>query len=239
MIQRIICVLIGYACGLIQTGYLIGKIKGIDIRNYGSKNAGTTNVLRTMGAKYGILVFIGDALKCVLAVEICRLVFHGSYGDIIKLLELYGALGTILGHNFPFYMKFKGGKGIAATAGLIISMGSPFILAGFITFFTVYFLTYYVSLGSLVLYAVIFIEIIILGEFGYFNFPEAIARQSLNEFYIVFGILFILALIRHKENIKRLIHKCERKTYVFGKPELELYNNEKQKDIESSEDENG
>ena len=239
MTERILCILIGYACGLIQTGFLIGKIKGIDIRNYGSKNAGTTNVLRTMGAKYGILVFIGDALKCVLAIELCRLIFQNRCNDIIQLLQLYGAFGTILGHNFPFYMKFKGGKGIAATAGLIISMGSPFILAGFITFFTVYFITYYVSLSSIILYFVIFIEIIICGEIGFFNFPEAISRQSLNEFYIIFGVLLFLALFRHKDNISRLIHKKERKTYIFGKPELDLYNNEKQKDIESSEDNNG
>lgn len=237
--ERLICVLIGYACGLIQTGYIVGKIKGIDIRDYGSKNAGTTNVLRTMGAKYGIIVFIGDALKCILAVEICHLVFRNSCPDIIKLLELYGAFGTVIGHNFPCYMKFKGGKGIAATAGLIISMGPIFVLLGVIVFFSVYFLTYYVSLGSILLYVSLFIEIIILGETGYFEFPAEISRQSLNEFYIVFAVLFVLALIRHKENIKRLIHKNERKTYIFGKPELELYNNEKQKEIESSEDNNG
>lgn len=237
--QRIICILIGYACGLIQTGYIVGKLNGIDIREYGSKNAGTTNVLRTMGAKFGILVFIGDALKCILAVEICRLLFKNSCPDILNLLKLYAAFGTILGHNFPFYMKFKGGKGIAATAGLIISLGSPFILLGFVVFFAVYFLTYYVSLGSILLYVSLFIEIIIFGELGYFDFPAELNRQCLNEFYIVFAVLFILALLRHKENIKRLIHKCERKTYVFGKPELELYTNEKQKDIESSEDDNG
>lgn len=237
--ERLICILIGYACGLIQTGYIIGKLNGIDIREYGSKNAGTTNVLRTMGAKFGILVFIGDALKCILAVEICRLIFKNSCADTINLLKLYGAFGTILGHNFPFYMKFKGGKGIAATAGLIISLGPPFVLLGFIAFFTVYFLTYYVSLGSILLYVSLFVEIIIFGELGYFNFPPEIARRTLNEFYIVFAILFVLALLRHKENIKRLIHKTERKTYVFGKPELDLYSNEKQKDIESSEEDNG
>lgn len=237
--QRLICILIGYACGLIQTGYIIGRIKGIDIRNYGSKNAGTTNVLRTMGAKYGILVFIGDALKCVLAVEICRLLFMNNCSDILNLLELYAAFGTILGHNFPFYMKFKGGKGIAATAGLIISMGPPFILVGFIVFFVIYLITYYVSLSSISLYFAIFIEVIILGEIGYFDFPTEIARQSLNEFYIIFFVLFVLALIRHKDNIKRLLKKHERKTYIFGKPELELDKVERQKEIEVSEDDNG
>ena len=118
---RVICLILGYALGLIQTGYLVGKAKGIDIRNYGSKNAGTTNVLRTMGAKYGALVLLGDALKCIVAVLITKAVFISSYPDTICLLMLYSAAGVILGHNFPFYMNFKGGKGIAATAGLAIS----------------------------------------------------------------------------------------------------------------------
>ena len=66
--QRIICLVLGYALGLIQTGYIVGRLKGIDIRDYGSKNAGTTNVLRTLGTRYGILVLLGDAFKCVIAV---------------------------------------------------------------------------------------------------------------------------------------------------------------------------
>ncbi|MCR5269328.1 MAG: glycerol-3-phosphate 1-O-acyltransferase PlsY [Lachnospiraceae bacterium] len=241
--ERIICLLIGYACGLIQTGFIVGKIKGIDIRQYGSKNAGTTNVLRTMGAKYGIIVFIGDALKCILAVLICKLIFQASCADYIKLLQLYAAAGTILGHNYPFYMKFRGGKGIASTAGFVISMGPVFVLFGVITFFTTYFLTNYVSLGSILVYVVLGIELVLFGETGigtfffgengYFGFPAESARMYLNEFYLVFAFLFILALLRHKENIKRLIRHNERKTYIFGKPEIDLDAAEKEKQIES------
>ena len=73
--ERIICLVIGYAFGLIQTGYLVGRAKGIDIRDYGSRNAGTTNVLRTMGKKYGVLVLLGDALKCIAAVLVIKLIF--------------------------------------------------------------------------------------------------------------------------------------------------------------------
>lgn len=239
--ERVICLLIGYACGLIQTGFIIGKIKGIDIRNYGSKNAGTTNVLRTMGAKYGMMVFLGDALKCILAVEIVMLIYHNSQGDIIRLLQLYAAAGTILGHNFPFYMHFKGGKGIASTAGLVISMGPIFFLLGVITFFTTFFITSYVSLGSIILYITLFIEVVIFGEMGYFNFPDNIARSCLNEFYIVFFVLFAIAMIRHKDNINRLIHHCERKTRIFGKPEIDVDAQDKDKKVEElpSEENNG
>ena len=234
--ERVICLLIGYACGLIQTGFIVGKIKGIDIREYGSKNAGTTNVLRTMGAKYGIIVFIGDALKCILAVEICYLIFRTSCPDYIRLLQLYGAAGTILGHNYPCYMKFRGGKGIASTAGFVISMGPVFVLLGVITFFSTFFLTNYVSLGSILIYVGLFVEIVLFGEMGYFGFPDEIKRACLNEFYIVFAFLFILAMFRHKENIKRLLHHCERKTYIFGKPEIDVDADEKEKEIESPEE---
>ncbi len=239
--ERIICLLIGYAYGLIQTGFIVGRIKGIDIRQYGSKNAGTTNVLRTMGAKYGIIVFIGDALKCILAVEICYILFgkpaiYSDCTDYIRLLQLYAAAGTILGHNYPFYMRFRGGKGIAATAGFVISMGPIFVLLGVVTFFTTFFLTNYVSLGSILIYVGLAIEIVIFGENGFFGFPPEMHRVYMNEFYLVFAFLFVLAMIRHRENIKRLIHHNERKTYIFGKPEIDVDAAEKEKDIESSEE---
>ena len=220
--ERLLCILIGYACGLIQTGFIIGKIKGIDIREFGSGNAGTTNVLRTMGAKYGMIVFIGDTLKCVLAVGICHFLFQNSNSDLLKLLEVYAALGTILGHNYPFYMKFRGGKGIAASAGLLIALGPIFFLVGILTFLVTFLTTAYVSLGSLLAYIVVFIEIIICGEYGYFDFPAEINRQCLTEFYLVFGVMFVIAFFRHRENIKRLLRHQERTTYLFDKPELDV-----------------
>ena len=199
-----------------------------------------------MGAKYGIIVFIGDALKCILAVAIVYVLFDtdlltipAAFGDtkgIIQLLQLYAATGTILGHNYPFYMKFKGGKGIAATAGFVISMGPVFVLLGVVTFFTTFFLTNYVSLGSILVYVGLFIEIVLFGELGfYFKFPEEINRACLTEFYMVFTFLFVLAMIRHRENILRLVHHNERKTYIFGKPEIDVDAEEKEKDIESGE----
>ena len=115
---RLICLAVGYLCGLFQTAYIYGKSKGIDIREKGSGNAGTTNTLRTFGLKAGILVLFGDILKCAAACLIARYVIAPKMApELNYLLVLYAAAGAILGHNFPFYMHFKGGKGIAATAG--------------------------------------------------------------------------------------------------------------------------
>ncbi|MFT3982939.1 MAG: glycerol-3-phosphate 1-O-acyltransferase PlsY [Lachnospiraceae bacterium] len=222
--ERVVCLVIGYLCGLIQTGYLVGKMKGIDIREHGSKNAGTTNVLRTMGAKYGAVVLLGDAVKCLLAVLLCYLLFGVSCKDWIKLLQLYAGAGAVLGHNYPFYMHFKGGKGIASTAGIVISFGPLLTFLGVITFFGTFFLTHYVSLGSMLVYVGLMIEVVILGEQGFFGFPQEIARPMLNEFYIVVFLLAIMAFVRHKENIKRLLQGNERKTYLKKKPEIDLSN---------------
>ena len=153
MVERIIALLIGYGFGLFQTAYFYGKAHGIDIRQYGSGNSGTTNALRVLGTKAGLIVFAGDCLKCIAAVWIVRLAFGPSHGDIIYLLCLYTGAGAILGHNYPFYMGFKGGKGIAATAGMILSFHPYFIIMGVVLFFGTFLTTHLVSLGSLLVYA--------------------------------------------------------------------------------------
>ncbi|EET61685.1 acyl-phosphate glycerol 3-phosphate acyltransferase [Marvinbryantia formatexigens DSM 14469] len=214
---RIICVAIGYAFGLFQTSYIIGRLHGIDIREYGSGNAGTTNMLRTMGTKAGLLTFFGDCIKCVLAVVLVRICFGKAHADILPLLELYAAAGVILGHNFPFYLHFRGGKGIAATAGLVLSLHPVIAVCGIITFFTVFLLTHYVSLGSLLVYVGLVIEIIVLGQTGAFGMEQ----QYLVEMYIVTILLAAMAFWKHRENIKRLLAGTERKTYLFKKNKKE------------------
>ena len=113
--QKIVCVVIGYLFGLIQTGFIIGKIHHIDIREYGSGNSGTTNTMRTLGKKYGFITYFGDALKSVAAIVVTYLLFREICRGSLFVIALYTGLGVILGHNFPFYMNFKGGKGIAAS----------------------------------------------------------------------------------------------------------------------------
>lgn len=215
---RIICLLMGYAFGLFQTAFFYGKTKGIDIRQHGSGNSGTTNALRVLGPKAGIIVFLGDCLKCMIAVLLTRIIFGESHADMIYLLCLYTAAGAILGHNYPFYMQFKGGKGIASTFGLILSFHPWFIPVGVILFLGVFLTTHYVSLGSLLIYAGFVIQMIFMGQSGYLG---SVSQGTLLEMYVIAFGLMIMAYWKHRENIKRLLTHTERKTYLFKKNKTE------------------
>lgn len=211
--ERIFCLVIGYVFGLFQTAYLYGRLHGIDIRNYGSGNAGTTNTLRVFGTKAGLLVLFGDIMKCILAVVITAVIFDRSHPDMVYLLKMYTAMGAIIGHNFPFYLNFKGGKGIAATAGLILAFHPYLIPMGIILFFGAFFITHYVSLGSLLVYAGFMIELVVLGQMGIFGMTQPL----LIEMYGIAAFLTVMAYWKHRENIKRLVNGMERKTYLTHK----------------------
>lgn len=212
--ERVVCLVIGYVFGLFQTAYFYGMAHGIDIRKHGSGNSGTTNALRVLGTKAGLIVFAGDCIKCILAVCAVRLIFGKSHPDEIYLLCMYAGAGAILGHNFPFYMNFKGGKGIAATAGLVLSFHPYLIPMGVILFFGTFLTTHYVSLGSLLVYAGLMIEMVVCGQLGVFT---GMTQPMLIELYVLTALLTVMAYWKHRENIKRLIHGEERKTYLFKK----------------------
>lgn len=213
MFARIICLAAGYICGLFQTSYLYGKKNGIDIREHGSGNAGTTNALRTLGKKAGVLTLLGDCLKCVLAVLFAKLVFGGHQGEDLLLLELYAGAGCILGHNFPFYLNFKGGKGIAASVGLLLAFDIRLFPVCAVLFFGAFFLTHYVSLGSLLAYLGFLVTLVIFGQKGMYDCTTA----SLYEMYAVAAGLLLLAYWRHRQNIVRLLHGNENKIYLGKK----------------------
>ena len=210
MLVRIICLLIGYAFGLIQTSYIIGKMHGIDIREYGSGNAGTTNAMRTLGRKAGFMTFAGDMLKCLVATLVVRLIFGTSHEDIVPVLCAYAAAGAILGHNFPFYMNFKGGKGVACTVGLVFCLSWQVGLVVMVEFFLFFFASHYVSLCSILCYVLFLIQMIIYGQFGGFS----MSQHHLNELYVIISLLTAMTLYRHRTNIKRLIAGTESKTYL-------------------------
>lgn len=210
---RVYCLLIGYVFGLFQTAYIYGRAHGIDIRQHGSGNAGTTNALRVLGTKAGLIVFAGDVIKCILAVVVTGLIFDQSHSDMIYLLKIYAAAGAILGHNFPFYLKFKGGKGIAATAGMVLAFHGYMIPLEIVLFFSVFFITHYVSLGSLLVYAGFMAQLVVMGQMGVFGMSQA----YLFEMYAVGAFLTVMAFIKHRSNIVRLIHGEERKTYLTKK----------------------
>ncbi len=215
---RLACIAIGYAFGLFQTAYIYGKLNGFDLKNSGSGNYGTTNMLRTKGLKAGLLVLFGDAFKCVFAVLLTYALFHGKYAEVFPLLKVYTAAGVVLGHNFPFYMGFKGGKGIAATAGLIMVMGWEFMLPELLLFAVIFATTHYVSLGSLAIYVYLFLQILVMGQMSYGSFAP-MSQAAKTEMYIVVFLLVVMAFVRHRENIKRLLSGTERKTYLKKKGE--------------------
>ena len=205
--ERVICLLIGYIFGLFQTAYFYGKAKGIDIRKYGSGNAGTTNALRVLGTKAGLIVFAGDCLKCIIAVCITRALFSTGHPENIYLLCLYTGAGSIIGHNFPFYMGFKGGKGIAATAGLLVAMDLRVTAVCLIVFILIVAVTRYVSLGSLVVVTLFLIGMVFFGSHGAYG----LGNQYLMEFYLVSAAVTLMAFWRHRSNISRLLHGTENK----------------------------
>lgn len=210
---RLGCVLIGYCFGMFLTAYVIGKAHGIDLRKCGSGNLGSTNVSRTLGKKWGVLTFVGDFLKCCAAVLVTRALFGGAHGDILPLLTVWTSFGVILGHNFPFYLHFKGGKGIASSAGMYFMLSPVFCLIGFGIYFIVFALSGYVSLGSLAIYTYIFIGTIFCGQTGLlFHMPG----RYMAEFYILIGVLTAMAFWEHRGNIRRLISGTERRSSMFG-----------------------
>lgn len=210
ILARVLCLLIGYGLGSISTSYLYGKAKGIDVREHGSGNAGTTNTLRVMGRKAGAIVLAGDMLKTFLAILLTWLIFHWFFPDMDYLLRIYTGAGVILGHDYPFYMKFKGGKGIACSGAMILSFYWGIIPASVVIFFGIFFMTHYVSLASIFLYLGFMAQLLIFGQGGLLG----MSQPALIEMYIVAALLTALALFQHRENIKRLIKGEERQTIL-------------------------
>lgn len=209
--ERVLCLVIGYVFGLFQTGYFYGKMKGIDIRQHGSGNAGTTNALRTMGAKAGAITLIGDATKCILAVLVARILFADS-AEILPLLCLYAGVGAVLGHNFPFYLNFKGGKGIAATFGLALATDVRIALICAICFIIIVAITKYVSVGSLIMAAVFWLQLVFAGQSGKFG----MTANHLTEMYVLGALFVVSAVFQHRANIQRLKNGTENK-FSIGK----------------------
>ena len=210
--ERLICLAVGYVCGLFQTGYLVGKINHVDIRKSGSGNAGTTNALRVMGWKAGILTFAGDVVKLVVAAVIIRFLYRGT--DCLPLLVMYAGAGVTLGHNFPFYMNFKGGKGIAVMAGLVLVNSfwempeSLLLIPVTLAFFLVPVIaTRYISVGSLAAYTAFLLEMILIGQWGWLDMEQGYRY----ELYVVLFALTVLAWYRHMANIVRLMAGTENK----------------------------
>ena len=209
MIPRIASLLIGYLFGIIQTAYFYGKMNGIDIREHGSGNAGTTNALRVLGKKAGAIVFAGDFLKCFISVHLVQLIFKNSAADFLPLVAMYAATGCILGHNFPVQLNFRGGKGIACTAGLLASFDVRIGVIALLTFLAIVIATRYVSLGSIVIVTEFLLCCIIFGQLGFYGVSQAV----LIEIYVLASFLAVMAIYRHRANIVRLLNGTENRIF--------------------------
>lgn len=200
VIQILICLFVGYLCGTFSTGYLMGKRKQVDIREYGSGNAGTTNAFRTLGKKAGILTFLGDFLKAVIPIIVFRFLIFPEV-PYRELLVLITGFAVVLGHNYPFWLHFKGGKGIAVTAGALVAYDPLIVPIGLVLFAGIVFVTKYVSLGSLLIAVLVPIWIAIRTIGDPYYWPMVLVGS----FYT------ISAVYKHRSNIKRLLQGTENK----------------------------
>jgi len=204
MDYRITAIIIGYCIGLIQTAYIVGRLVAkIDIRERGTGNAGAANVFNIIGAKAGTVVLLADASKCVLAFVICAFLWNGGgtfLGSGSALPGLYAAVGCILGHCFPFYLKFKGGKGFASALGLMIALDIWMFLIAVGVGLVIVLITRYVSLTSLTITAMM---PIILHFFEYSA-----------EVIIISAFITVLIWYLHRTNISKLL-KGEESKFVF------------------------
>ena len=207
MVLRIAALAIGYLFGTFQTGYIYGKLKGVDIRNYGSGNTGATNSLRTFGWKGGVITFVGDCIIAILAIVVVKLLFGESFEENIQIIELYAGMGAVLGHNFPFYLKFKGGKGIACTLAVAFAVCPGTVPVCLTVFFLCLALSRYVSLGSILMVLLFMIQVFVFNFYGVLG----MTGNEIIEFNILAVIFCAMAIIRHRANIVRLIKGTENK----------------------------
>ena len=188
----ILTLVISYLLGTISGSYIIGNIfLNKDIRKYGSGNAGTTNAMRVLGKKAGVLTFLIDFLKGAIVTVLIRKFFGYNFVPL-------GILGAVIGHDFPFYMNFKGGKGVATTLGALALYNFPLTLICYIVWLLGTIITKMVSVGSILFFVSIIIVYSFMSDLSIYNI-------------ILIDIVSITGIIRHKENIKRIMSGNENK----------------------------
>ena len=196
----ILLLVIAYLLGSIPWGFVLGKMKGIDIREHGSKNIGATNTGRVLGRRYAILAYVLDTIKGALIVALFHLNILSDQYCLLSPM-LYG-LAAILGHTFPIYLKFRGGKAVATGGGVLLAFSPIIYIACLAIFFVITYIFKYVSLGSIIAASSAFIAsilFVLFSEHYDWYFPAGI--------FIAFAII----IIRHKSNIQRLLSHQESK----------------------------
>ena len=197
----IIACVIGYLLGSIQPAYFLGKLKGMDIREHGSKNAGAANTSMTLGWGLGFLTAVIDILKATAAVHIVKCCMLGEPFSLTSpesftiLPFLAGAL-AVVGHNYPFYMKFKGGKGTASAMGLMLGFDPMWGLVMILTLFLSTIITNYLVIGTLNIYLVMMYR--------------SIFEYGSTEIIVISALLMTLGLYKHRNNFIRIANGTEK-----------------------------
>ena len=196
--------LASYFLGSIPTAYLVGKAKKIDIRKVGSGNVGATNTARILGKRWAALVLLIDIIKGLFAVLVARKIFQPNESAMYYVLA--SGFLAVVGHIFPVWLNFKGGKGVATVCGVVIGL-SPFqALIAFFLFVTVLYITRYVSVSSI--FGAVSLPV---SFFLFFSYPEN------SELLYFFTGLAIIILLMHIKNIRRLLSGTESKISSFAK----------------------
>jgi glycerol-3-phosphate acyltransferase PlsY len=190
----LLVILVSYILGSIPFGYIIAKIKGVDITKLGSGNIGATNVGRNLGKPYFFIVLFLDAIKGFIPTILFKLLFGLEYGILAGLF-------SVIGHSYSIFMKFKGGKGVATGLGVSIALIPIETIIGFGVWFLVLMIFKIMSLASIISAVSVFIVVLFLE------------KSSLIK--IVCGIIAVLIVLRHKSNIERIIKGTEPKFYFF------------------------
>jgi len=202
-IYYIIIFAIAYLIGSIPWGFILAKFNGIDIREHGSGNIGATNVLRTLGKKWGIPCFILDFVKGLAPVIITNsLIQNDAIPETATLATVMAALGTVVGHIYTIFLKFKGGKGIATSAGCLLALAPYPLIIGLIAWIAFFYSTRYVSLASIAAAASLPVNALVCNQFG-------IGKPATNAEIILLTLLGVLAIYRHKSNITKLLNGTE------------------------------
>lgn len=202
MVTLAVFLLGSYLLGSIPFGYLAGRLQRIDIRQAGSCNVGATNVVRVLGKGYGYPVFALDCLKGFAAVKISMLMATGRPPEwnSPEIFGILAAMCSVLGHLYPPWLKFKGGKGVATSAGALLALTPVATLIGVAIWIIVFWLTRYVSLASLTAAVVLPIVILVVSS------PDQNKRKPL-----VYSSVCVAAVVvwRHRSNLSRLIRGTE------------------------------
>jgi len=209
MVSLATIIIVSYLLGSIPFGYIAGRIAGIDIRTAGSGNVGATNVVRVLGKRYGYPVFALDVLKGFGAVKI-SMVMSGQHleWNSPEISGMVGAIFSVLGHVFPPWLKFKGGKGVATAAGALLALMPIATLIGVAVWIIVFWLTRYVSLASVVATAALPIVILVIGS-----------ADGHSGRLLVYSSVCVAALViwRHRSNLSRLLRGTEPRFIRKGK----------------------